>query len=339
MTKVILGVTAAVLGLLPFSASCEPVKLKLAFFGTDTEMTYVSVIKPFAEMVNKEGKGIVEIDLFPNGALGRSVPQQSQMVLDGVADIAFIIPGTSPGRFSDTSVVELPGILNTFHACSLGLTRLVATGKLNDFKDYFVIGAASADPNSFQSHLKLTSFADIKGKKFRVSGQVLAEATKQLGGVPVLIPINEAAEAIGRGTVDGAVTPYGSGSDWGIFRVTSYHYQLAVGCSDNLLLMNKKVFDALPKAGQDIIRKYSGEWYVSTYEKGYGEYLSGLINGYKADPKRTVTTPTAAEVKMAKDAFQPVVDAWGAKSPHNAELLKEIAAVAARIAAESPGDK
>jgi len=74
------------------SASAEAVKLKFAIFVPDTEQTYLTVFKPFAEAVNKEGAGIVEIDLFPNGALGRSPVQQAQMVLDGLADIAWIVP-------------------------------------------------------------------------------------------------------------------------------------------------------------------------------------------------------------------------------------------------------
>ena len=91
----------------------EPVKLKLAMFSADTEMTWVKVIKPWADAVNAAGKGIVEIDMFPNGALGHALPEQPQMLLNGVADIAFVIPGVTPGRFPENEVMDLPGLFRT----------------------------------------------------------------------------------------------------------------------------------------------------------------------------------------------------------------------------------
>src|ERR1700752_3073046 len=66
-------------------------KLKFAIFTPDKEQTFLTVMKPWAEAVNKDAGGTIEVELFPNGALGRSPLQQAQMVLDGVADIAWVI--------------------------------------------------------------------------------------------------------------------------------------------------------------------------------------------------------------------------------------------------------
>lgn len=87
--------------------------LKWAVFTPDSEMTFRTVMKPFAEAVQRETNNAVVIDLFPNGALGRNPGQQPQMLIDGVADIAWVIPSYSPGRFPDTEVLELPGCLRT----------------------------------------------------------------------------------------------------------------------------------------------------------------------------------------------------------------------------------
>ena len=59
--------------LLPFPAGAAPIKLKFSFFSSDREYAYESVVKPFVNAVNLEGKGIVEIELFPSGALGREL--------------------------------------------------------------------------------------------------------------------------------------------------------------------------------------------------------------------------------------------------------------------------
>jgi TRAP-type C4-dicarboxylate transport system substrate-binding protein len=76
--------------------------LKWAVFTPDHEVTFRTVMKPYAEAVQKETDNAVVFDLFPNGALGRNPGQQTQMVLDGVADIAWAAPSYSPGRGAGT---------------------------------------------------------------------------------------------------------------------------------------------------------------------------------------------------------------------------------------------
>src|ERR1051325_12015395 len=92
------------------AAAQQPVKLKMATFSPDTERLYNTVKKPWVEAVNKAAGGAIQIELYPNGALGRAPQQQAQMVIDGVADIGFIVPPFTPGRFPDTEVIELPGL-------------------------------------------------------------------------------------------------------------------------------------------------------------------------------------------------------------------------------------
>src|ERR1700722_1471186 len=121
----IAAVVTGILALAP-AALADPVKLKLAMFSADTEMTWVTAIKPWAEAVNKDAAGAIVIDEYPNGALGKALPQQAQMVLDGVADIAFVIPGVSPGRFPDNEVMDLPGLFRSLKEATLVYTRVMA---------------------------------------------------------------------------------------------------------------------------------------------------------------------------------------------------------------------
>jgi TRAP-type transport system periplasmic protein len=333
MTNMIARMTLILAVLLPFSANADPVKLKLGFFATDTEMTYVTVIKPFAEAVNKEAPGAVVIDLFPNGALGRDLPQQPQMVLDGVSDIAFAIPGVSPGRFADNGVIELPGLVKDLREATLLYTRVIQANLLRGYDDYFVIGAMGTPPFSMFSRLKMTTLADIKGKKIKASNPTDAQSIKQLGAVPVLMPVNEAPEAIGRGTIDSVTGHLGSFFDFGLDRVTKYDYFIRLGFSPLVLLMNKKKFDSLSPEGQAAIRKYSGDWFAETYIKGYGAYIDELMVRLKSDSKRTTTFPPQAELDQAQALFKPVYDDWLAKNPHNPELFKAVQAEITKLRA------
>jgi len=308
------------------AARAEPAHVKLAFFTQETEMTWVSVIHPFVDNVNRDGEGIVHIDAFTNGALGRELPQQAQLVLDGVADIAFTVPGYSPGRYPDNGVLELPGLARDVHDTSLLFTRMIAKNALRGYEPFYVIGAIGTPPSYIHSRNKIASVDDIKGKKMRIANATEAAAFKGMGGVPVLIPINEVAEGIGRGTIDAVSTHLGTLFDFGIDRVTSYHYLLRIGFSPLAIVMNKQKFDALPKPAQDVIRKYSGEWFAETYAKGYQAYVDKLLAQLQADPKHHVIEPEKADVEKAQALFKPTYDEWQAKDPRNPALLKTVQA-------------
>jgi hypothetical protein len=136
---------------LPFAATAEPIQLKLAFFGSEETLTYLSGIKPFVDGVNAEGQGIIKIRVYPGGALGKAIADQPQLVIDGVADIAYVIPGQTPYRFPDNGLLEQPGIFRDAREGTLAYTRLIAAGALRGYQDFFVIGAYTAAPNFIHS--------------------------------------------------------------------------------------------------------------------------------------------------------------------------------------------
>ena len=312
---------AAALLLAASGVRAETQHVKLGFFTNEQEMTWVSVIKPFVDAVNRDGKDVVQIDAFTNGALGRDLPQQAQLVLDGVADIAFTVPGYQPGRYPDNGILEMPGLARDVHDSSLLFTRLIAKNALRGYENFYVIGAIGTPPSYVHSRVKIDSVDDIKSKKIRIANATEGMAFKQLGAVPVLIPITEVAEGIGRGTIDAVSTHLGTLFDFGIDRVTTYHYLLRIGNSPLAILMNRKKYDALSKDAQGIINKYSGEWFAETYSKGYQAYVDKLLAQLQADPKHHVIEPSKADVDKAQALFQPVYDEWAKKDPHNPELL------------------
>jgi TRAP-type C4-dicarboxylate transport system substrate-binding protein len=329
------AIAAMVTGILALApaAQADPVKLKLAMFSADTEMTWVTAIKPWAEAVNKAANGAIVIDEYPNGALGKALPQQAQMVLDGVADIAFVIPGVSPGRFPDNEVMDLPGLFHSLKEATLVYTRVMAKSVIKGFDDYVVIGAMGTPPFEIDSRAKITSLEDLKGKKIRTTNASQAATMKLLGAVPILIPVNEVPEAIGRGTIDGGTEFPGPMYDFGIDRVTKYDYFLPVGVSSLTVLMNRKKFESLPAESQALIRKHSGEWFANVFITGYGKYVDELMARMKADANRVITNPSDKELAAAQPAFDQAIADWLKKSPRNPELLQAVKDEIAKVRA------
>src|SRR5688572_1681445 len=96
--KMLVGVATAAALLVASGAGAQE-KLKFAIFTPENEMTNQVVFKPWAERVTKDSGGALEIQSFPNGALGRNPGLQAKLLQDGVADIAFVIPSYTPGVY------------------------------------------------------------------------------------------------------------------------------------------------------------------------------------------------------------------------------------------------
>jgi TRAP-type C4-dicarboxylate transport system substrate-binding protein len=308
------------------AAHAQPVKLKMATFSPDTERLYNTVKKPWVAAVNKAAGGAIEIELYPNGALGRAPQQQAQMVIDGVTDIGFIVPPFTPGRFPDSEVLELPGMFNDLAEGTRVYTRLVQNGTLRDYRDYIPIAMWSTPPFSLHSNFPINSVADLKGKRIRGSGVIQIESLKALGAVTVGMPPTEVPEALSRRTIDASTSQPAVLYDFGLDRVTSHHYFIRLGIVPLAIVMNKKKFESLPKAGQDAIRKYDMDWINKLYIDSMLEYDASLVKRLQNDPKRKVVFPTAADHKAAQAAFAPVIKAWAGRSPRHAEVYKALEA-------------
>ena len=141
MTRLCMALLAWCAVFTPPSAGADPVTLKLSFFASETEVNYARAIKPWIDAVNADPSGAVKIEAYPNGALGKALPAQPQLLLDGVADIAFVNPSLGPGRFPDDQVFELPGLLQNLKEGVKLYEELVKANLLRGYSDYYVVGA------------------------------------------------------------------------------------------------------------------------------------------------------------------------------------------------------
>ena len=305
--------------------------LKWAVFTPDSEMTFRTVMKPFAEAVQRETNNAVVIDLFPNGALGRNPGQQPQMLIDGVADIAWVIPSYSPGRFPDTEVLELPGMFKDLREASLVATRLNAHNVLHDYGDYYVIGLWGTAPYSIHTNFPVNSIADLKGKTIRASSKNESAALRAFGAVPIGMPVTEIPEAISRGTISGTTSHMAPFFDFGLDRVTNNHFFIGLGVVPVAILMSKKKFDALPESARAVIQRNAGEALTKNWIGSITSYNEANLEKLKSNSKNKVVFPSPAELDDAQKLLAPVREEWVAVSDRHKELKaaldKELAAV------------
>ena len=314
------GMVALVL-LLPLAARAEPTTVKLSFYTSDRSSIYQNSIKPFVDAVNRDGKGLIEIKVEFSSAITRLHAQMPQLVADGKTGMAHIVPGLTPEKFDDTAVMELPGLYSGSREASLVFTRLIQRGVLKGYEDYFVVGAFVSDPENIHSRKLISSINDLKGLTIRTNNQVESDVLKKLGAIPQLIAINRTTDAVSSGKVDGATFPPSMLFEFGVGRVTRYHYMIQLGGAPTALVMSRNKFDSLPTKAQAIIRKYSGQWLVDRSATSMEALDKKVFAELEADPRRKVVLPSPADLEKARNVFASVVEEWAARSPHNRELL------------------
>lgn len=317
-------VLALALAAAPTQLRGDPVRLKLSFFTSDRSVAYQTAIKPFVDAVNQEGKDVVQVEVYLSGSLGRVQRELPQLVLDGGADMAFIVPGQNPELFRDNGVIELPGLFADVRQATLSYTRLIAADALAGYQDFFVIGAFATEPESIHTRRTLAALADLKGQKIRTNNLTEAAGLAKLGALPVVLAFNETTPAISSGVIDGATVPPGQLFDVGIGRLVSHHYLLPTSVAPLALMMNRRVFDRLPDEAQRIIRKYSGEWAAAQFVDAYARINREALVQIKSDSRRQVVTPSRADGEAAKRVFKSIGQEWVGGDSYRHELLRRV---------------
>lgn len=320
--------------LLPTLAAAEPVTLKLSFFTSDRSLIYQTLIHPFVDAVNREGKGIVDIEVFFSGAISGVQSEQPQLVSDGTADLALIVPERTPDRFPDTAIIELPGLFKDSVEATRVYQRLAERGVLAGYQDYYVIGAFASEPEGINSRKPIASVADLKGLKVRVNNNVEAEVLERLGAIPVLLAINKTTEAVSQGMIEAAAFPPSMLFEFGIGRVTSNHFMMGLGGVPVALVMNRKKFESLPAAARAIIEKNAGEKFSIAAVRQLSLHDKQVLQQLQSDSRRKVVFPSTSDAKAIQAAFDAITDQYVKSSGHNRALLAAVKREIAQVGGE-----
>jgi TRAP-type C4-dicarboxylate transport system substrate-binding protein len=323
MFKTIAPCALLLFALVPAASAIDPIKLKMAYFSSDRTTTYLAAIEPFVDAVNAEVEGFLQIDVSLSGALGKNPSQQLQLVLDGTADLAFVVPGYTPDHFPDNDVIELPGLFKNIREATLVYTGLIADNALRGYDDLYVVGAFATEPETIHTRLPAASLQDLAGVRIRANNPMEGTALAALGLLPVDMPINQASIAISSGKLDGAIVGPAPLIEFGISRVLSNHYLLSVSAAPLLVVMNRQKYEGLPEQAKQIIRKFSGAWTAERFIETYHAANDAALESLKHDPDRNVVVPSPADLASAHTMFRAEIDAWSATDPRHRELLSK----------------
>jgi TRAP-type transport system periplasmic protein len=232
------------------TASAQEVTLRaVSAFAEKT--TYARGFELFIDRVNKEGKGVLQIN-YIGGPKAMPPFETGNALKSGVVDIA-----SSTGAFYTNVMPE---------ADSWKLTeRPMSELRKNGGYDYMaqlyaekmnaIFLARHVDGNPFHLYLnKPIASADLTGLKLRIT-PVYRDFFSALGATVVQTAPGEVYTALERGVVDGYGWPITGIFDLGWHEKTKYRVDPGFYTAEVSILVNKAIWDRLTDAQRNVLRK------------------------------------------------------------------------------------
>jgi TRAP-type C4-dicarboxylate transport system substrate-binding protein len=331
--RIALLVSATVL-CVPQVANSQDTTLLFATTNAPTAHLNVRVIHPWAERLNKEGVGVVKIDVRDGPAVANHTNYYDR-TLNDVIQIAWGLHTGAAGKFPRTEVNGIPFVTEKSEASSVALHRLYRSGILNAEYDEAVPLMFVAFPTGqlhFRSALK--SPGDLRGLKIISGSKTLSEVVSALDAAPVSIIVTDVYQALQRGTADGTTTPWTAFEIFKLAEVTKYHIEVPIGGGTGHVMMAKKKYAALPDAARRLIDKYAAEGETRTFGKFWDAVQEeGREIARKAN--HTIVQPTPAQTAAWKQKLAAIESDWVKRTPDGENVLSRFRALVQDVKAGS----
>ena len=307
--------TAAVFASMATAAGAQ--ELSLAYFMGPKHPMNAGMFTPFAEQISAATNGELTVRQFPGGALNSSPPKQYSIMLDGVADITFILPGYTADLFPKTNVVGLPGVCGSAAACTEALQR--ARAELETEYDAKVLAIwSNAPPVLITRDTPVTTLDDLKGMKIRVTSKRDAQFIEALGASPVAQPVSVINQNLANGVIDAIMVDPSAINSFKLHEPANYITTWFPGSGNSFaLLMNRDVYEGLSDEKRAVI------------DAAAGPELSLTAGG-------TYDAAAQKGLQVAADGGVELLD-WAPGEREKVEAV--IAAAMEDIVAQSAGDK
>jgi TRAP-type C4-dicarboxylate transport system substrate-binding protein len=299
-----LASAAVSVALLAGATSAE--ELKFANFMAPTHPYVAGTFEPFAAKVKELTGGEVTVKLYNGGELGAGPTDQYSRVVDGVAELAFGLPGYTASTFPITLLTELPGVL-TEQGGTETIWKHIDLFQ-PEFRRVKLIGLWSNTDNILYMRDKAVHTpADLAGLNIRVPSRTAGLLVEAWGGNPVSMPVSEIYNAMQTGVIDGAMI---DGTATHAFKLGEVANYLTVGMDSTIspffILMNRDAFEGLSSEQQAAIEKAGREASMIGNHVQIAEAEKG-IEAFAATPGKELIELTPEEAAEFNAAAEGVI--------------------------------
>ena len=256
--KTLLAV-AATLALAPLTSFA--IEFRSADIHNADDYPTVVAVKYMSEVLNKNSGGKYKIKVFNKAALGTEKETIDQVKI-GALDFTRVNISPMNAICQKTQVPTMPFLFRSVEHMRKSLDGPVGEEILKDCETAGFIGLAFYDSGARSLYAKkpVKTVADVKGMKIRVQQSDLWVALiSAMGGNATPMPFGEVYTGLKTGLIDAAENNYPSFDTSKHYEAVKYYSKTEHSMAPEMLLMSKLVWDKLPKADQDMIRKAAKE--------------------------------------------------------------------------------
>jgi TRAP-type C4-dicarboxylate transport system substrate-binding protein len=295
-------------------AHAQAVTLRLHHFLPAVSNVHTKVLQPWADKIAAASNNAVKIEMFPSMQLGGTPPQLYNQAKDGVVDIAWTLPGNTPGRFPTTEVFELPFIASKRGVVNARAAQEFADAHLADeVKDVKLLAYWAHDAGVIHANKQVLTMEDLKGLKLRNPTRLAGEALKALGAVSIGMPVPQVPESLAQRVIDGAVIPWEVVPSVRVHELVKFHTEIpgspTLYTASFFLAMNKAKFDGLPGELRAVIDRNSGMAFADIAGPMWDNEAKTVSDMVRARGN-TVVSITEAEKERWVKATETVAPAW-----------------------------
>jgi TRAP-type C4-dicarboxylate transport system substrate-binding protein len=267
--------------------------------------------KEWADHLKKASNGTITVTLFPSSQLG-SGRDHYDMTKRGVADIGFINPGYTPGRFPVAGALELPFLIADAYKGAEAMTRFYAQYAAKEMKDVRVCHTFSTPVSTFHAVKPIRVPADVKGMRIRAGNATISSLVTSLGGSPVQVPIMEAFETLKRGITEGISAAWGGMITFNFGKVVKHHLDMPFYVSGFVNAINPNSYNKLSAAQKKILdATCTPEWAARIY-KPWHDQEAELKARLLKDKDRQIYKVSSSDIGLWRKAADPVYKQWAA---------------------------
>jgi len=299
---------AAMFGVVSAQAQ-ETITLKLSHF-VPPQHAFHKWVVGWTEKIEKESGGRLKFEIYPNGQLVGPPNRQFDAARNGITDIAFCLHGVTPGRYPMTELANLPF---TWPSSGVDLpemakrmTELAPKYLAAEHQGLHILFMSMANPVVIYSKTPIKTLDDFKGKKIRyasITNKFLLEA---LGAAPLLVPPQEAQDALAKGVVDGAGFPHEAGFAYDLVTVSPYSVDPPLASATFALVMNPAKYNSLPPDLRAILDKEAGVAGAMSFGKAWQDFEK-FARETEVKKGLQINTLSPEDVAKMKELAKPII--------------------------------
>lgn len=302
-------VGAAAFGAGPALAQ-ETFTLKLSHF-VPPQHAFHKWVVGWTQKIEKESGGRLKFEIYPNGQLVGPPNRQFDAARNGITDIAWCLHGVTPGRYPMTELANLPFTWPSQGAdlpeMGKRMTELAPKYLAGEHQGLHILFMNMANPVVIYSKTPIKTLADFKGKKIRYASITNKFFLEALGAVPLLVPPQEAQDALAKGVVDGAGFPHEAGFAYDLVSVSPNSVDPPLASATFAMVMNPTKYISLPPDLRAILDKESGVAGAMSFGKAWQDFEK-FARDAEIKKGLQITTLSAADVAKMKELAKPIVE-------------------------------